>query len=313
MNSFSLTTPVAFLVFNRPETTAQVFSAIREARPSQLLIVADGPRSDCPDDIQNCAEVLSIVDQIDWPCEVSRNVSAINLGCKLRVSSGLDWVFSQVEEAIILEDDCLPDPTFFRFCQELLDYYREDQQVGMISGDNFQFGHIYNLDSYYFSKYCHIWGWATWRDRWVENYDVNLSRWPEFRNDVRLRDVADTKDEYIQWAIKFEKVYRGKIDTWDFQWVFANWSRGRLSILPAVNLVSNLGFDPQATHTKKRSRLSNIERNAVSFPLQHPHSVIRDSVADTQSRHTTYSGYSISFVVGKIIRWFELVYLFGSR
>jgi len=302
MNSFSLTTPVAFLVFNRPETTAQVFSAIREARPSQLLIVADGPRPDCPEDIQNCAEVLRIVDQIDWPCEVSRNISEINLGCKMRVSSGLDWVFSQVDEAIILEDDCLPDPTFFRFCQELLDYYRGDQHIGMISGDNFQFGQRYNQDSYYFSKYCHIWGWATWKDRWVENYDVNLSRWPELRNDVWLRDVADTKDEYTQWAKIFEKVYRGKIDTWDYQWVFANWLQGRLSILPAVNLVSNLGFDPQATHTKKLSRLSNIERDAVPFPLQHPKTVSRNSVADTQSRHTTYTYNLITSLVVRVIR-----------
>jgi len=305
MSDYTLTTPVVFLVFNRTETTARVFAAIRDARPSKLLVVADGPRPGRNDDIQKCEDVRRIVENVDWPCTVLTNYTDVNLGCKMRVSSGLDWAFSYVEEAIILEDDCLPDPSFFRFCQELLDRYRNDQRVGMISGDNFQFGTVYNLDSYYFSKYFHIWGWATWGDRWSGSYDVNVTRWPEVRNDAWLRDVTDSMQQYIYWAKLFEKAYRRKIDTWDYQWVFANWLKGRLSILPSVNLVSNIGFNQQATHTKESCTLSNIDRNIMLFPLKHPKSVIRNSVADAQSNHMTFAGNFIKSIFDMIIRWFR--------
>jgi hypothetical protein len=163
MADFQLTTPVAFLIFNRPDTTAKVFEAIRQAKPPKLLVVADGPRPDRPDDIEKCKAARGVVEQVDWDCEVLRNYSDVNLGCKKRVSSGLDWVFNTVEEEIILEDDCLPHPTFFRFCEELLDYYRHDERIMVISGDNFQFGRNCTEYSYYFSRYNHCWGWSTWR------------------------------------------------------------------------------------------------------------------------------------------------------
>jgi hypothetical protein len=154
---FQLKTPVAFLVFNRPESTIKVFEEIRRARPPRLLVAADGTRADRPGEAEKCAAVRAIIDTVDWPCEVLKNYSDVNLGCKVRVSSGLDWVFEQVEEAIILEDDCLPHPTFFRFCEELLERYRYDERVGIISGDNFLFGVRRTQDSYYFSRYAHIW------------------------------------------------------------------------------------------------------------------------------------------------------------
>lgn len=190
MTDFKLTTPVAFIIFNRPDTTERVFAEIAKAKPQKLLVVGDGARANRNVEVAKVAACRAIIERVDWPCEVLTNFSEINLGCKVRVSSGLDWVFEQVEEAIILEDDCLPDPTFFRFCQEMLARYRDDQRIGMISGDNLQFGRRQNDESYYFTKYVHIWGWATWRDRWRDSYDVNLKKWPSIRDQGRILDIV---------------------------------------------------------------------------------------------------------------------------
>lgn len=306
MSSFTLTTPVVLLVFNRPDTIARVFAVIREARPSHLLVVADGPRTDRPGEAALCDEVRRIVEQVDWQCEVFHNYSETNLGCKLRVSSGLDWVFSQVEEAIILEDDCLPDASFFPYCQELLEFYRHNQQIGMISGDNFQFGRKHNEDSYYFSKYFHIWGWATWRSRWIGSYDVNIKQWPVVRDESWLSDILDDKSELAAWKINFDKVYSGKIDTWDYQWVFANWLQDRLCILPSVNLISNIGFNSQATHTKVNINIANIACSAVSFPLQHPEKVIRNTLADKFSQHVAVDESYVMSIFKRLIGWIKI-------
>lgn len=273
-------TPVAFIIFNRPETTARVFDEIAKARPPKLLVVADGPRSDRPGEAERCEAARSIIKQVDWDCEVLTNFSGVNLGCKRRVSSGIDWVFEQVEDAIILEDDCLPDPGFFRFCQELLERYRHDQRIGMIGGVNFQFGRRRNDDSYYFSKYVHIWGWASWRDRWAGSYDVRMAKWPRVRDEGWLADMLGDSREAAYWQGIFDRVHRGEIDTWDYQWVFANWVEARLSILPSVNMITNIGFDGNATHTTGASDLANLARNPVDFPLVHPLDVIRNVQAD---------------------------------
>jgi hypothetical protein len=204
------------------------------------------------------------------------------LGCKKRVSSGIDWVFEQVEEAIILEDDCLPDPSFFRFCQESLQRYRHDARIGMISGDNFQLGREPITDSYYFSKYVHIWGWASWRDRW-QAYDVDMGLWPQVRDQRRIEDLVLEKSEVPFWQSIFERVYRGEIDTWDYQWVFANWCMGRLNILPSVNLISNIGFGADATHTTGSSPLANLPTGSMVFPLTHPSIQARNREADLYS------------------------------
>ena len=178
MSDFQLTTPVAFLIFNRPDTTARVFEAIRQAKPPKLLVVADGPRPDRPDDVEKCKAARAIIDRVDWACEVLTNYSDLNLGCGKRPATGITWVFEQVEEAIIFEDDCLPHPSFFRFCEELLNYYRHDERIMVISGNNFQFGRNRTDDSYYFSRYNHIWGWASWRRAW-EYFDYDLKLWPK--------------------------------------------------------------------------------------------------------------------------------------
>lgn len=271
------------IIFNRPDSTQQVFSEIAKAKPSKLLIVGDGPRLKRPDEAGKVAAARAIVGRVDWNCEVLTNFSEINLGCKRRVSSGIDWIFQQVNEAIILEDDCLPNITFFRFCQEMLERYRDDYRIGMVSGDNFQFGRRYSDASYYFSKYFHIWGWATWRDRWTDSYDVTMRHWPQFRDEGRLVHAVGNLQESAYWQKIFNRTYGGEIDTWDYQWVFANWRKDRMCILPAVNLVTNIGFNNDATHTRGVSDLANVQTAELNFPLIHPLGISWNREADQYS------------------------------
>ncbi|VVB53204.1 Uncharacterised protein [uncultured archaeon] len=284
----SLSTPVAFLIFNRPDTTKQVFAEIAKAKPQKLFVVADGPRADHPEDAKKCAAARAVIDQVDWDCEVLTNYSEVNLGCKRRVSSGLDWAFDNVEEAIILEDDCLPHPTFFKFCEELLEKYRDDERLAMISGDNFQFGRRRTEYSYYFSRYTHIWGWGTWRRAW-ENYDVDMKLWPEIRDGGWLVDWLGDKQSADYWSTIFEKTYLKKIDTWDYQWTFSSWANNLLTILPNLNLVSNIGFNEDGTRTKdSKDKLANLKIEPMKFPLKHPSFVIRDSIADNITQKASF-------------------------
>jgi len=235
-----LKTPVTFLVFNRPDTTEQVFAAIRQAQPETLLVVADGPRPDRVGEADACAMVRAIVEQVDWPCRVLRNYSDVNLGCKGRVSSGLDWAFAEVEETIILEDDCLPHPSFFPFCEKLLEYYRDDERVMMIGGTNYLQDRLPVTESYVFSRYFPIWGWASWRRAW-RHYDVTMHEWPRFRKDGQLRGYY--ADAYMRRFLTstFDGAHSGRINTWDSQWFFTCLFNNGLSIIPRCNLISNIG------------------------------------------------------------------------
>ena len=281
VDSFRLTTPVVLMVFNRPSVTSRVFAAIHEARPARLLIVADGPRPDRPDDIFKCAEVRSVLDQVDWPCEVLRNYSETNLGCKMRVSTGLDWVFSQVEEAIILEDDCLPDPTFFRFCQEMLTLYRHDERIMMISGTNLLGEWKSATQSYHFSNNGGIWGWACWRRAW-QHYDVDMLLWWESSSRMKVRDVLRGGRHFRMRAVEFERVASGNIDTWDYQWSFAQLLQSGLAVVPAVNLISNIGFNADATHTiDSRTSFAGLPTTPCRYPLDINRLIVADNDYDT--------------------------------
>lgn len=275
---FNLTTPVAFFIFNRPDLTLRVFERIRDAKPQKLFIIADGARF--PEEENKCKEARNIVEKIDWDCEVLTAFSDVNLGCKLRLSSGLDWVFSKVDEAIILEDDCLPDPTFFKFCSELLEYYRNDERVMMISGDNFCLGNQRTHYSYYFSRYINVWGWATWKRAW-QYYDREMKLWSEIRDGKWLQDIFNDKKTVDYWHENLQKVYDGEIDTWDYQWFFACWVRGSYSIVPTKNLVSNIGFGIDATHTVwTKSKSNSIPTQPIQFPIYHPPFLIQDLKSD---------------------------------
>jgi hypothetical protein len=275
-----MNTPVVLIIFNRPDTTAQVFAEIRKARPPQLLVIADGPRENRSDDLEKCRAARAIIGQVDWPCKVITNYADQNLGCKHRVSSGLDWVFSLVEEAIILEDDCLPHPSFFRYCEELLERYRDDRRIGMISGHNVLFGYRRTADSYYYSSIPHIWGWATWRRTW-EAYDFRISSWPQVRDAGWLQDIFNTDIEVKSWTSIFDCQYDGVFDTWDYQLVFASLINNWLNITPNVNLISNLGFGADATHTDNlKDVLAKQLIEEIFFPLTHPLFVVNDRVSE---------------------------------
>ena len=302
-DDLKLVTPVAFIIFNRPDTTELVFAEIAKAKPPKLLLVGDGPRANRQGEAEKVAATRALAQRVDWDCEVLTHFSDVNLGCKKRVSSGIDWVFEQVDEAIILEDDCLPDPSFFRFCQEMLDRYRGDMRIGVISGDNFQFGRRYGDDSYYFSKYVHIWGWASWRDRWTDSYDVTMSKWPKVRDGGRLADMVGDAREAVYWGKIFERVYRGGIDTWDYQWFFANWIEGRSCILPAVNLISNIGFNQNATHTTGASDLANMPTTSITFPLSHPVGIFKNIQADRFSEKKCFRVSLWKRIRNKIVGW----------
>lgn len=276
----SLQVPVAFIIFNRPETTARVFAEIARARPAKLIVVADGPRADVPGEAELCARTREVIKAVDWECEVITDFSDRNLGCRTRVSSGLDFVFDQVEEAIILEDDCLPHPSFFSFCESLLDKYRDNEEVMAISGDNFHAGRRYTPFSYFFSRFVHIWGWASWRRAW-KHYDVEMKQWQTLRNTDWLNGMFEREQDVAYWREIFDKVANHQINTWDLQWLFSCWTKGGLSITPETNLVSNIGFGESATHTAAINHdMADLPVSGIGFPLKHPPSVERSHEAD---------------------------------
>jgi hypothetical protein len=269
MGTVTTTPPVIFMIFNRPDTTRQVFDTIRAAKPSKLLVVADGPRTDKPGEAEKCAATREIIDGVDWDCDVQRNFSDTNLGCRLRVSSGITWAFGLVDKAIILEDDCVASASFFHYCAELLDRYESDERIMMVSGDNHLFGQAEAADSYYFSRYPHVWGWATWRRAWAK-YDLDMTLWPEIRERKLFDQYLPLMSERSQWESAFQNVYDGKIDTWDYQWVYSIWANSGLCAAPARNLVRNIGFHAEATHTKLDSVYSTLRADDLSLPLTHP-------------------------------------------
>ncbi|MCG9879923.1 MAG: glycosyltransferase family 2 protein [Bacteroidia bacterium] len=285
--------PIVLIVYNRLKQTQIVVSRILESNPSQVFLIADAPKKDKDDDHAKCQAVLEFLERTNWNCQVFKNYAQTNLGCKKRISTGLDWVLSQVESAIILEDDCLPDRSFFPFCEELLEKYRDDQRIFAISGDNFQDGKQRTDYSYYYSLYSHCWGWATWRRAW-QHYDVEMKLWEAIRNGDWLDDVLQNKAAVKYWKHKFQQTYTGKFDTWDYQWTLSCWAQSGLTILPNRNLVSNIGFDcASSTHTKsKNSPLANMPTETMQFPLKHPPFIIRDRQADDYTYKKLFSFWS---------------------
>ena len=273
-------TPVAVVVFNRPLLTSRVLSRIAEVRPPELFVIADGPRTDVPSDAENCAAVRALINSIDWCPRVRQIYSDTNLGCRVRLSTGISEVFENTAEAIVIEDDCLPHPTFFKYCDELLARHRHDDHVMSIGGSCFQYG--WPCDTSYFpTRFAHVWGWASWRRAW-QLYDVSMSDWPFARNDPSLLDLP-TAGYRDYWTRVFDMVYSGQIDTWDFQWTYAHMRHRGVSIAPSVNLVENLGFGDGATHTARVPPWLRQTSSPMSFPLRHAQSRVADDVRDDRT------------------------------
>jgi hypothetical protein len=261
--------PIVLIFFNRPQHLKKVFERIADARPSQLFLIADGPRTGNREDEEFCEEARNVVSNTPWPVEVHVNFSQINLGCGRRISSGLDWVFARAPEAIILEDDCVPTPDFFRFCEHMLARYRDDRRIGIVSGDNFVADQLSCSESYYFSKYPHVWGWATWRRTWAL-VDFHLSRWPAAKAAGVLERVLRCPGTLRFWTHVFDHQYVNH-SSWACRLVFASLTNNLLNIIPRQNLVSNIGWGAGATHAHSvNSPLANLATGKLDFPLRHP-------------------------------------------
>jgi hypothetical protein len=278
--NYKVKTPVAFFIYKRPVQTERVFARIVEARPSKLFIIADGPSENNADDAEACQACRELVRNVTWDCQVETNFSQVNLGIQERIASGLNWVFDQEEEAIIIEDDCLPSASFFRYCDELLERYRNDTRIMAISGDNFQFGAARRYKSYYFSRYTHVWGWATWRRSW-SLYDAGMETWPEVKRLGYLNDILADARSVAYWTDIFQRVYDRAIKTWDYPFLYSSWIQNGLCILPEKNLVTNIGFGKDGTHcTDSESDIACMAAEEIDFPLTHAATVVRDAEAD---------------------------------
>ncbi|MBA7568032.1 hypothetical protein ES708_09751 [subsurface metagenome] len=274
-----LITPVLFMIFNRPDTTQKVFNAIRQAKPKQLFVAADGPRPDKEGEMEKCQKAREIATSVDWDCEVKTLFRDKNLGCKIAVSSAIDWFFENVEEGIILEDDCLPSQSFFWFCQELLKYHRDDTRIMHVSGNNFQFGRKRGEGTYYFSTYNHIWGWATWRRAW-KYFDVSMANFKMFKTENQINNIFRIKQQQKYWTKIFQLTHDGKINSWGYVWTYTCFTNNGLSVLPNVNLVSNIGFSKEALHTKDGNSIFSKTGAKEITEIMHPEFVLADQEAD---------------------------------
>lgn len=277
---------ILFLVFNRPDTTKVVFEAIRKHKPAKLYIAADGPRKNKDGESVLCDTVRKIVSNVDWPCEVRTLFRAENLGCKMAVSSAIDWFFEHEEQGIILEDDCLPNESFYSFCDELLDYYKTDERIFHISGNNFQDGIVRGDGSYYFSKYNHIWGWATWRRVW-NTYDVNMNQLDKAINLQALKSTLSAS-ELKFWLHCFKEIQDGKKDTWDYQTLLNQWLHNGLTIVPNYNLVTNIGFGGGTNTYIEVEGLANLPTKAIN-KIVHPSFIYSNKIGDDYTFKTKYN------------------------
>ena len=273
-----LQTPIALFIYKRPQATERVLAEIARAKPQRLFVIADGPKSN--EEAEICAKARALIERVDWDCEVLTNFSEVNLKSGQRVSSGINWVFEQCEEAIIVEDDCVPHPSFFRFCQELLEKYRDHDQVMMIAGTNQLAGKQRVPDSYYFSQYIATWGWATWRRAW-RHYDLEIGLWPSLRNTDWLQKAFDHPVVTRFCQERFDEVWAGEVDTWDIQWFFTCLVNDGLSIIPNVNLITNIGAGSDSTHFRERIEgITHVPANEITFPLKHPARIVKNREAD---------------------------------
>jgi hypothetical protein len=279
-------TPILFLTFNRPETTELVFERIRAVRPAKLYVASDAPRANKKNERELVEKVRNyVLDHIDWPCQTKMLVRDENLGCGRAVSGAINWFFEQESEGIILEDDCVPDESFFKFSAMMLEKYRDDDRITHVSGTA-TIPKEEKKDTYYFSKYFNIWGWATWRRAW-NNYCFSLRDYRKFRTANQIVNVFAEKSVQEFWLNHFDDIYARKNDTWDFQWSYANFINNGLAVTPYVNLISNIGFGVNATHTHDARHPSAGRQMGSIGKIVHPPFVIHDVGEDNEmySKH----------------------------
>lgn len=264
-------TPVLLIIFNRPHTAQKVFDEIRKIKPRDLYIAADGPRKDRPDDILKCEATRAIAQQVDWECNLQLFFRDENRGCGHGPAEAITWFFSHAEQGIILEDDCLPNPDFFRYCEEVLNRYKEDPRVAIVSGTNPVRTWKAKERSYLISVLPNTWGWATWRRAW-DTFDYHALAWFTEEGKERVRKTLGNDLYFNHFQQEFDSYFKeARPDVWDFQWYFCCLYHGSYGIIPTGNLISNVGFDEHATHTfKATDAKANLPTYSLTFPLKHP-------------------------------------------
>lgn len=292
-------TPVVIVLFRRPSMTRNLINILRKVKPKEVFVIADGPSTD--KDRILCQSTRNEVNSIDWDCKIHKKYADKNLGLRRNIAGGLKWVFSKVDEAIVLEDDLIPEISFFQYCESLLKKYRNNRNIISISGNCFLKDKSIVKDSYYFSRYVHSWGWATWKRAW-DMYDDKMIEWPKRRNSNWLRQVFGNKVIEIYWRIIFDKVYTGKIDSWAYRWTYTSLLNNCLTIIPAVNLVTNVGYDNHATHTKVKNSTLDLSTRSIHFPLKHPQHIKRNELADSITEKNAYK-IELTRVILQIIRY----------
>lgn len=295
------TPPVLFLIFNRPSTTEIVFEEIRKAKPGKLFIAADGPRKNKAGEKEKCDAARAILSKVDWNCEVKTLFREENLGCGRAISGAITWFFEHVEEGIILEDDTKPAPEFFRFCAELLEYYRDDIRVMEIGGSSLPNRLTNNSNySYFFSDWDYIWGWATWKRAW-KHFDYSMKLYPEATEKGYLLSnyTSIYERHYIESMLSRSYYNNDDVTWWSVQWGFSRKINSGLVIVPTKNMVVNLGFGGEATNTTNGAQWDMMKLEKTEFPLKHPEFIMRDRVTDDEV-FRKYSTTPISRLKGNI-------------
>jgi len=296
--------PVLLLVFNRPEVTAEVFAAIRTAQPSRLYVAADGPRPDRAGEAESVARTRKIATAVDWPCKLQTLFREDNLGCKAAVSGAITWFFEKEERGIILEDDCLPSQSFFHFCSELLDFYNDETRVLHINGTNPLNSAQAISNTYFFSRFESVWGWATWRRAWAK-YDGELRSWPQLRRDHYLNEILP-KHSANAYSNIFDRAYRNEIDSWGYPWAYAKMING-YTVVPSVNLIENIGFGEDATHTKDANNsIANLRYGKFEFPILHQENIALDHRKEREWDNTMFRPKVLRKLVGALVRRMRL-------
>lgn len=283
--------PVLYIIFNRLDTVQQSFESIRKARPPRLYLAADGPRKDRVGEKERCEEVRKwVLSHIDWDCEVHQRFQDTNVGCGHHPADAITWLFENEDYGIIMEDDCVASPSFFPFVEEMLERYKDDKDISIVCGSNFDKRHTHqskNAD-YFFSKISYTWGWATWKRNW-EDYDFAMKGWDEVNKSRLLKWLFDEPEYREYWRYIFDVTFkRQPRDIWDYQFFFSCYRKRQMAIVPNVNLISNIGDGNDATHTKKGDGKLGLETTVVDFPIRHPLRKERNMAYDNLLQETCY-------------------------
>ncbi len=287
MNSFPI--PILLIIFNRPDKVQLLIQALEKLGPSRIFVSADGPRPNVDSDIELCEKTRNIINNINWPCEIVRRYQDTNTGCKINASESVSWFFEHVDEGIILEDDCIPTESFFPFCRELLDRYRDETKVMHISGNTFLLPQEVSDKSvsYYFSRCPQLWGWATWKRAW-KHYDISMLHLDSIKSDTNVNNLFLRKEHLDYWIKHCQHIRDNNIDTWDAQWQYTMMYHGGYAISPLYNQINNIGFGINATHTKEEINNVSVPTRNFSFPLKHPSHVTADKIADERLMNKFY-------------------------